>query len=113
MSPGRSPGRGSAGIAHSHSCRLPFVAARARPRSVLRRCGIGSRLRFQIGTFPRNDNMRTAFGKIIEGEVGPAALEEALGDKDPEPHVVLRAAPGRQVGFAEPAEQMSRITGAV
>src|SRR5438552_6202469 len=71
-------------------------------------CGIVPRLRLQIGTIPGNDNMRAAFDEIVEGQFGAAALQQALRDENAEPHMARGAGPGRQVGLAEPTEQMRR-----
>src|SRR5438105_386053 len=76
-------------------------------------CGIVPRLCLQIGTIPGNDNMRAAFDEIVEGQFGTAAFEQALRDEDAEPHMARGAGPGRQVGLAEPAEQMGREPGPV
>ena len=57
--------------------------------------------------------MRAAFDQIVEDEFGAAALQQALRDKDAETHMVRVAGAGRQIGFAEAAEQMRRKTGAV
>src|SRR5207248_9135066 len=76
-------------------------------------CGIRSRFRLQIGTVPGNDNMRTAFDEIIEGQFGAAALQKALRDKDAESHRAGLTRAGREVGLAEATEQMGRKAGAV
>ena len=52
--------------------------------------------------------MRAAFDKVVEGQLGAAALQQALRDEDAEPHMVRRAGAGREIGLAEPAEQMRR-----
>ena len=48
--------------------------------------------------------MRAAIGKVVEGEPSAAALQQALGDEDAEPHMVGRAGARRQVRFAEAPE---------
>src|SRR5271165_58746 len=67
----------------------------------------------QIGTIPGNRNMRAAFGEIIEDQPRAAALEQALGDEDPEPHMVGRAGARRNVRFAEPTEKVHREPGSI
>src|SRR5437016_5887100 len=47
------------------------------------------------------------------GLPGAAALQEALRDKDAEPHVVGRAGAGREIGLAEPPEEIDREARAV
>src|SRR6516225_1400288 len=73
-----------------------------------RRRRTGSFDRFQIGTIPGNRNMRAAFGEIVEGESGAAALEQALCDKDPKPHMVRYTCAGRKIGFAKAPQQVKR-----
>src|ERR1051325_2818914 len=69
-------------------------------------CDIRSRFCLQIGTVPGNDNMRAALDEIVEGQLGAAALQQALRNEDAEPHMAGLAGTGREVGLAEAAEQM-------
>src|SRR4029077_406019 len=72
-----------------------------------RRGGAGSFYGFQIGTIPRNRNMRAAaIGKVFEGESRATAFEQALRDEYAEPHMVGRTGAGREVGFTEAPEQV-------
>ena len=52
--------------------------------------------------------MRAAINKVIEGERGAAALQQALRDKDAEPHMILIARAGRKVRLAEAAHEVRR-----
>src|ERR1051325_9559603 len=76
-------------------------------------CDIRSRFCLQIGTDPGNDNMRAALDEIVEGQLGATALQEALRDEDPEPHMAGLAGAGREVRLAEAAEQMGGKAGPV
>src|ERR1041384_6004275 len=76
-------------------------------------CDIRSRFCLQIGTVPGNDNMRGALDEIVEGQVGAAALQEALRDEDAEPHRAGLAGAGREIRLAQPAEQMGGKAGPV
>src|SRR5439155_4849006 len=109
----RPASRRGAGFDRWHSCRLPLVALPRRAGAARRGCGIRSRFRLQIGTIPGNDNMGAAFDEVVEGQFGAAAFKEALRDEDAEPHVVLGAGAGREIGLAEPPQQMRRETGAI
>src|SRR5271168_2638240 len=71
-----------------------------------RRGRTNSFYRFQIGTVPGNRNMCAAIGKVIEGELGTAALEQALRDEDAEPHMVGYPGAGRKIRFAEAPQQV-------
>src|SRR6516162_8005817 len=62
--------------------------------------------RFQIGTIPGNRNMRAAFGKIVEDKPCTAALEQALRDEDPEPHVVRYTRTRRKIGFTKAPQEV-------
>jgi len=57
--------------------------------------------------------MCAAFRQIIEKQSRSAALEQALGDEDAEPHMVCRTGAGRDVRLAESAEEVQRETGSV
>src|SRR6185503_13773723 len=57
--------------------------------------------------------MRAAFNQVVEDEVGAAALQQALRDKNAETHMVRIAGSGGEIRFAEAAKQMRRETGAV
>src|ERR1051325_11813440 len=70
-------------------------------------CDIRSRFCLQIGTGPGNDNMRAALDEIVEGQIGAAALQEALRDEDAKPHMAGLAGAGREVGVAEAAAPRS------
>src|ERR1700757_4342807 len=64
--------------------------------------------RFQIGTVPGNGNMRAAIGKIVEGELRTAALEQRLRDENAEPHMVCHTGARRKIGLSKAPEQMER-----
>jgi len=57
--------------------------------------------------------MRAAFRQIIKHQPRSAALEQALRDEDPEPHMVCRTGAGRDIRLAESAEEVQREPGSV
>jgi hypothetical protein len=62
----------------------------------------------QIGSIPRNRNMRTPLRKIIEYQPCAAALQQAARDKDPKPHVIRCTGARRDVRLTEPSDKVKR-----
>src|SRR5262249_11923814 len=75
--------------------------------------GAGFLHHLQIGTFPENRNMRAAFRKVLESQPRATALEQALRDEYPEPHMVGRPGARRDVRLAEAPQEMQREPGTV
>ena len=48
--------------------------------------------------------MRASIAEVVEGEPSAAALEQALGDEDAEPHMISHSGACREVRFAEAPE---------
>ena len=113
---GRGPaseavGRGGS-IARVHHplplhCRGRAAARDARapmPRHAGRACAS------KLARFQEMTTWAPPSARLSKASVGAAALEQALRDEDAEPHVVRGAGAGRQIGLAEPAQQMHRET---
>src|SRR5690348_15212013 len=93
---------------------LPLKPRVAQPQLMIflsRRCRrMNLFYHFQIGTIPRNRNMRAPIREILEHQFCAAALEEALRDEDAEPHMVRRTGARRNIGLTQTPEQMKRIS---